>query len=340
MKTSAVTALDLSGVAWLLKPLLGGRGMILSLHRVIAPDAKSLNRGLAVTAAQLEAILQLLREKKWDVVRLQEIPDRLRARSRGRYFVAITLDDGYSDNLHVAAPLFRRYGTPFCVFVNSGVVGRSVMPWNGIVEQIVLRSGEVVIEHPVKGELRFSCQTEGEKRAALAQLLQLGWSARTAMREAVRNYCLKNRVTVESVTDGLYLSWDELRCIAADPLGAVGAHTVSHERLTDLNDADAYQEMKVDQERLESELGRPVEDIAYPLGSPGACGPREFALEREVGYQRGYTTVRWNLFPKHRDHLLSLPRVTFSTAHSANARFARVSACGAWNMVCKLIKSA
>ena len=39
--------------------------------------------------------------------------------------VAITFDDGYRDNLHVAAPLLLRYRMPFTVFVCSGFVGRT-----------------------------------------------------------------------------------------------------------------------------------------------------------------------------------------------------------------------
>jgi peptidoglycan/xylan/chitin deacetylase (PgdA/CDA1 family) len=337
-KTFAVIALDITGIAWLLKPFFGGRGTILCLHRVITPDTRILNSGLAISAAQLEAILKLLRDKKWDVVPLDEVPERLCARSRGRYFVAITLDDGYSDNLHVAVPLFRRYGTPFCVFANSGILDRSAMPWYSIVEQIVLAAEELVIEHPIKGELHFSCQLYEEKRTTLKQLLQLGWNNQPAMRKAVRNYCLRNSITVESLISELYLSWDELRTVAEDPLGTVGSHTVSHERLTELSEGDAYQEMKIDRERLQKELGRPVEDIAYPFGSPTECGPREFALARKIGYLRGVTTERWNLFPRHLNNLLALPRVTISMAHSANARFTRVSAYGAWNAACALIR--
>jgi peptidoglycan/xylan/chitin deacetylase (PgdA/CDA1 family) len=177
-----------------------------------------------------------------------------------------------------------------------------------------------------------------EKRAALKELLQLGWSNPPAMREAVRNYCLTQGITVQSLINKNYLSWDELRTIAQDPLAAVGSHTVSHERLTDLSQREACQEMKVDRARLQNELGRPVEDIAYPFGSPTECGPREFALAREIGYLRGFTTERWNLFPGHLNDLLALPRVTISMTHSGNARFVRVCAYGAWNAACALIR--
>lgn len=337
-KTLAVTILDISGIPWLLRPFLGGRGTILSFHRVLPSNAQTLNPATAVTAGQLESILQFLRSKKWDIIPLSEIPERLRARRAGRYFVSITLDDGCSDNLHVAAPLFQKYNTPFCLFVNSGVVDRSVIPWWTLLEPIILGTRELVIEHPSKGQLRFSCDSYNEKSAAMRQLLEIGWSDRPAMRDALRNYCLKNGMSVESLISQLHLSWDELRCIVRDPLGAVGSHTVSHHILSELSLEDAHYEIQADRERLQAELGRPVEDIAYPFGSAMQCGPREFAIAKEVGFLRGVTTNRWNLFPSHSDTLFALPRVTISMAHSESARFVRVSAYGTWNALVAVLR--
>jgi peptidoglycan/xylan/chitin deacetylase (PgdA/CDA1 family) len=337
-KTLAVTILDLSGIPWLLRPFLGGRGTILSFHRILPANAKTLNPGTAVTTTQLESILRFLRKKKWDIIPLSEIPERLRAHRAGRYFVSITLDDGCSDNLHLAAPLFQKYNAPFCVFVNSGVVDRSVIPWWTLVEPIILGTREIVIEHPSKGQLRFSCDNYDEKCAAMRQLLEIGWRDRPAMREALRNYCSKNGMSVESLIGKVHLSWDELRCIARDPLGSVGSHTVSHDILSELSLEDARYEIQADRERLEAELGRPVEDIAYPLGSPAQCGPREFEIAREAGFLRGVTTHRWNLFSSDSDKLLALPRVTVSMAHSESARFVRVSAYGAWNALVAIMR--
>jgi peptidoglycan/xylan/chitin deacetylase (PgdA/CDA1 family) len=335
-KTFAVAALDISGVAWLLKPLFGGKGTILCLHRVIRPDMRTLRPGMGITSQHLESILKLLLRKKWDIVPLHEIPERLCSRSRRPYFVSITLDDGYSDNLHVAVPLFQKYATPFCLFVNSGILDRSVIPWDSILAEIILQNQEIVFEHPLKGELHFRLQTDAEKGAALGQLWELGWKNVSSMRAAVRNYCRQNRMTAESIIDELYLSWDQLRVVVQDPLASVGSHTVSHERLAELPESGVYEEMKTDRDKLRRGLGRAVDDIAYPFGSPTECGPREFALAREVGYLRGVTTERWNLFPRHLNNLLALPRVTISMAHSATVRFARVSAYGAWNAACAL----
>lgn len=333
LKTAAVGLLDMSGIAWLLKPFFGGRGMILCLHRVLPPGTASLKPALVVSTTQLESILQFFRDKRWDIVPLGEIPDRLRAPQAGRHFVSITLDDGYVDNPRYGTPLFGKYEAPYTIFAVSGVLDRTVQPWWVLLDPFVLAQKEIELEHPSKGLLHFSTETYEKKLAAFAQLLRLGWQDPGWLKTAMRDCCARIGKPIESLVDEIYLSWDQLRDVAKDKFATIGSHTVTHPRLSTLPAERVAAEMSGSRERLSSELGHAIEDIAYPFGSPTECGPREFALAREAGYLRGVTTERWNVFPRHQYELLALPRVTVSQAYAPNVRFVRVSAYGAWNRI-------
>ena len=65
----------------------------------------------------------------------------------------------------------------------------------------------------------------------------------------------------------------ELRCLAWDELGAladsgweVGAHTVTHPRLTTLGDAELAEELASSKAACERALSRPCPTLAYPYG--------------------------------------------------------------------------
>lgn len=340
MKTLAVTLLDVSGVARLLKPLYGGRGMILTLHRVLAPGCATLNPGICVTTIQLDAMLELFHAKKWDILPLREIPERLQARSAGRYFVGITLDDGYADNLEQGLPLFRKYEAPFSLYAVTGVLDRTSLPIWGLLDDLPLSKDRIDLIHPTEGRVVYACDSVEKKMSVRSTLRALAYRDLDGMAKALRDYYLSEDLLIGRLVDQLMLSWDQLRVIAKDKLATIGSHTVSHARLAALTAEDAAREMSDSRERLQTELGRPVDEIAYPFGSvPGCCGPRDFEIAREVGYLRGVTTERWNLFPRDHNQLLSLPRVGVSMAHSADNRFVRVSAYGTWNAVCRRLKA-
>jgi GT2 family glycosyltransferase/peptidoglycan/xylan/chitin deacetylase (PgdA/CDA1 family) len=76
------------------------------------------------------------------------------------------------------------------------------------------------------------------------------------------------------------LTWEQLGDLHEAGF-AVGAHTVSHPRLTDLDDAEVERELGDSRAELESRLGAPVVHFAYPYGK---SSPQAERLAREAGY--------------------------------------------------------
>lgn len=111
---AAVVAATRSGS----KPRAGLR--VLMYHAVGSP-AEDDQRGLySIAPALFESHIAALANS--DGIAVTALTQDLKAPQRLR--VAITFDDGYRDNLHVAAPVLLRYRMPFTVFVCSGFVGR------------------------------------------------------------------------------------------------------------------------------------------------------------------------------------------------------------------------
>jgi peptidoglycan/xylan/chitin deacetylase (PgdA/CDA1 family) len=78
-----------------------------------------------------------------------------------------------------------------------------------------------------------------------------------------------------------YLTWDGVRALA-DAGMEIGSHTATHPRLPDLSDERVQDELRESRLRLQAELHRPVEALAYPYNSVRA---RIEEAARAAGYR-------------------------------------------------------
>jgi peptidoglycan/xylan/chitin deacetylase (PgdA/CDA1 family) len=111
--------------------LAQGAGVILTLHHVRPPDAGGFrpNGILEITPDFLDHTLTLIRAEGYDLVSLDEALVRLSAPRKGRFFVALTFDDGYRDNVEHAWPVLAKHGAPWTLFVTPGFADRTARLW-------------------------------------------------------------------------------------------------------------------------------------------------------------------------------------------------------------------
>lgn len=83
------------------------------------------------------------------------------------------------------------------------------------------------------------------------------------------------------------LDWDELARLA-DAGWEIGSHSLSHVRLTHLEDDALHHELQSSREAIEDRLDRPCRSIAYPYG---ASDERVRAAAARAGYTAGCTTA-------------------------------------------------
>ncbi|MEI9896264.1 MAG: polysaccharide deacetylase family protein [Chthoniobacter sp.] len=244
-------------------------------------------------------------------VPLDEVPQRLAQRGRKK-FIAITLDDGYRDNLTNALPLFQEFTIPFTVNIASGFPARTASAWWHEIE--VMTTARETLEFTWEGTShQLACDSAMARQQAFEHLAALirqqGRSQREALLatlgEATGHDPMKE-------THRLMMTWDEVRALAADPLVTIGAHTVGHHSLNRLTDAEVHAEVLDSKVEIEAQLKREVRHFAYPFGGENAVDEREFQLARSAGFTTMLTTRMANLFPEHRGLLDRLPRLGVS----------------------------
>ena len=117
----------------------------------------------------------------------------------------------------------------------------------------------------------------------------------------------------------VFMTWDDVRHMAADPLATIGAHTNNHFAVKKLSVEEALSEMALSGQRIASEIGKPVGHFAYPYGNVAHAGPRDFDLAEQAGFTTAVTTRLGSVFPEHASHLHALPRVMVSGKYQKSA---------------------
>lgn len=323
-------ALYFSGAHRLLRPVLGGVGIILMLHHVrpARRDAFQPNLHLEVTPEFLRTTLEHVRALGFDIVDMDELHRRMSERDFARRFVCFTFDDGYRDNRDVALPVMRAFDAPFIVYAAADYAeGRGRFWWLAL-EQLI--AGASSIEAPIGRGLRLDAASTPAKQAAFdrlhAWLRSLPDDAE--MHTALSALCARYGIDLDAIGRDLCMSWDELRNFAADPLVTIGAHTLSHCTLAKTSPDEARREMADSRARIETAIDRPVRHFAYPYGDKIAATAREFALTRELGFRTAVTTRPGMLFPENAPHLTALPRVSLN-GYFQDPRFLPVLTSGA-----------
>ncbi len=309
---SCLQLLHHTGVARLLCRRYQGMGLILVLHRVLAPTSRpriAANARIEITPGFLAQLIEFFLDLKYEVVSLDRVYDLLlHDRQPARPFVCFTFDDGYVDAHDVIFPIFRKYNVPYAVYVITDFPDRKSILWWYMLEDLVLQHPRVEFCYQGR-EFVFATDTAAAREAAFAAIRDLIMSVPV---EQLQD-CIDAIFSPYTICPDQYadqqMSWDQVKRLARDPLVTIGAHTVHHYNLKQLGPDQLQWEIETSRQRLEEKLGIAVHHFAYPYGGRAEVGPREFAAASAAGFHTMTTVREGSIFPQHRNHLASLPRI-------------------------------
>lgn len=125
-----------------------------------------------------------------------------------------------------------------------------------------------------------------------------------------------------------YLSWQQVRALAADPLVTVANHTLGHDNLAALPVQAVHDEIRVSHDLFTRELGPPARYFTIPFGQ----FRQELALDcLDPLTQLGYAGILWVadagiiVRGPYRSQVLHLPRLHAATSVDALARQIRLA---------------
>lgn len=284
--------------------MMGPRGCLFTFHRAIrgADWAKMPNRDFYVNLDFLDQMLGYLKAAGWDVVTISEAARRTRGKKPFKKFVNFSIDDCYRDTYEDLVPLFRKHGVPVTLFVTSGIPDNTLALADAGLEDALLAG-------PVKLDGATIAPASDDERRALYARIAAKWDG-AEKADRYRAFASDNGIDIEAIHWKHAITWDMLEELVEDPLVEIGSHTINHRRISSLSVEDATLEMAGSRNRLEERLGIPVRHFAFPYGRSGDCGPRDFAIGIEAGYETIATTRKGLM--RNDTPLDHLPRVTLN----------------------------
>ncbi|MBK0398734.1 polysaccharide deacetylase family protein [Limibaculum sp. M0105] len=312
-----------------LAPQTAGLGLVFMLHHVRRhrPQSFDPNALLSITPSFLDAALARLKALGLRPVDLAEIPAAVTNNDPGDPVFAVTLDDGYRNNLEEALPVFEKHGVPFTVFVTSGFVERRFTLWWETAERLLRAAPEVSIDFG-DGAQRFRTATHAQKSALFDALFPvMTGPSQLAAIEGLNAAARGAGIDPLVITDQLIMTEAELRRLSAHPLARLEPHTVSHVALAQVGAKQLRDEIAESCGRLREWTGREPCAFAYPYGFLSTAGAREFDATRDAGLALAVTTRPAMLGPRHAATPHNLPRVALN-GHFQKPRFVDALASG------------
>jgi peptidoglycan/xylan/chitin deacetylase (PgdA/CDA1 family) len=305
---------------------LRGGPVILAYHRVGATgaDPQLLSVARERFAEQMSVLVRIGRP-----VTLRGLVDE---RDRPSRSIAVTFDDGYADNLHLAKPVLEHHEVPATVFVASGYVGGDRPFWWDELSELLLRPGTLPEELSLSigvdrrtwhldGAARYdeerarafedwSVQEPNDPTARHAVYRDLAHLLRRhppAHREATLDEIRACAGSGDPGRRSSALSADEVRDLARGGLIEVGAHTVTHPALGRLPQPAQREEIQASKDSLEQIIEAPVESFSFPFGSWGDYDSTSVHTVRSAGFARACANVPGCVRP--RSDVYQLPRL-------------------------------
>lgn len=277
------------------------KAMILVYHRVAEPGIDPWK--LAVSPEHFSQQMEVLRNE-FHPISLRELTMARSDRSLPPKPVVVTFDDGYADNYFQAWPRLQAFEIPATLFVATGFLGVDHNLWWDDLAALLLTPSPAPeqIDLTIAGRRigyffpASGCPSETSqwaawdtvaqpREAAFLELHRIFLGLSGAQREEALRQIRETR-GIPRGREHRCLTEEELRLLANGREIEIGAHTVNHPVLADLNRAEQHREIESGKRRLEGLTGMPVTSFAYPFGKRNHYNRTTKSVVRECGLAR------------------------------------------------------
>ncbi|MDO4681337.1 MAG: polysaccharide deacetylase family protein [Lautropia sp.] len=302
------------------------RLLVLMYHRVIDdPRADPFQLGMCVQKHRFAEQLAWLKNNA-HVLPLEDAVTRLLAgEPLPPRSVAITFDDGYRDNLTIAAPLLKQQAFPATIYVVTGQLEQGTAFWWDQVIAMMASTSKQTLDTQTLGlpELPPSLSlAPGQRRDSCILLLETLWSHNDQrIQESLSRLSVLLKPVACPWLKAERMSPAEVQSLAAQGF-SIGGHTISHVDPKHLNRDQLLHELTSSRLALQNLCQQSVDSFAYPGGRTSVWMPDLLNLagfHHAVSTERGINQAPVNRYAIARVGMPDTPMGDFKRAiHNLN----------------------
>lgn len=241
--------------------------IILYYHRVVNKnEAENIRTpGMYVDVDEFEAQMEFIKNFYHPISETDIIHSVNNRKKLPDYSIWITFDDGYRDIYTRAFPILKKYKIPATVFITTGFINKTIIPCKDYIAYAVRMRGMEEIKHSIDEKVEIlPLGNKEEQNNTIKRLCGVLENKSRFEQEYLKKLIELFKVKIEDIPD-IFLRWDEIKKMSQDGL-SIGAHTVTHRRLSLLSSEEIEKEVLESKSEIEERLGKKVISFAYPKG--------------------------------------------------------------------------
>jgi peptidoglycan/xylan/chitin deacetylase (PgdA/CDA1 family) len=276
---------------------------ILMYHRILDEnddEREYIQPGLFVSRRIFDKQVEFL-SKKHNIISLAELVEHLkRNQSSHLKGIAITFDDGWSDNYQYAFPILRKFKAPATIFLTTDFIDTKKTFWfadismilakrkitadrlSGILKKVLANTEYLSLFRYLDSAGTGSDFIEPDK--FINRLKRIDFKTIDNIIGKLIKEC--DFISAGRVANSQNLTWDEVIEMYRNGI-AFGSHGCSHRILPGLTDTEIGVELVESKRIIEDKLGSEIDSFAYPNGD---YDDRIKDFVKNGGYACAFTT--------------------------------------------------
>ncbi len=317
------------------------QAVILCYHGVMHGGEDNYSNRNAVTAEMFERQMAYV-ARHYHVIALPELVRRLAAKEAlPHYTLVLTFDDGFRNNVTVAAPVLEKYKLPATIFLTTAFIDSEKLGlWTERVDWLLQCAEKPAVTVEIDGNARELTLSTTRDRIIASDVIRAHLKAlspkerESSIMQLAEKIGATRRIDRQLEERYAFMSWKEARSLLNKRI-TLGSHTHTHSIMSTLSLAEAHFELSMSQKLIEAELDGKCDLFCYPNGSARDYSPRDKELLRKLGYSAAVTLISG--FNDHRTDCYELRRFNIVRSNDFNFFLAKIS--GAWGGLKKVFKN-